>query len=80
MPLQDPLAPLPFTHAKAPRLFAPLYLFVPQIRRPYEKLLRKLLNYPNKPAVVQLHAYKWWAARAHARMHACICMHACVMT
>jgi hypothetical protein len=28
-------------------------------RRPYERLLRKLLAYPNRPALIMLHAYSW---------------------
>ncbi|GLI61581.1 hypothetical protein VaNZ11_003996 [Volvox africanus] len=31
-----------------------------QIRRPYERLLRKLLGYPNRPAVILMHAYRWF--------------------
>ncbi|GIM15714.1 hypothetical protein Vretimale_18452 [Volvox reticuliferus] len=31
-----------------------------QIRRPYERLLRKLLGYPKRPAVVLMHAYRWF--------------------
>ncbi|EFJ42302.1 hypothetical protein VOLCADRAFT_107349 [Volvox carteri f. nagariensis] len=31
-----------------------------QVRRPYEKLLRKLLGYPNRPAVVLLHGFCWF--------------------
>lgn len=29
------------------------------VRRPYERLLRKLLLLPSRPAVVLLHAYAW---------------------
>ncbi len=29
-------------------------------RRAFERLLRKLLKYPNKPAVVLVHAYCWY--------------------
>lgn len=29
-------------------------------RRPYERLLRKLLSMPNSPAVLLLHAYAWF--------------------
>ncbi|KAG1658766.1 hypothetical protein FOA52_001308 [Chlamydomonas sp. UWO 241] len=29
------------------------------VRRPFERLLRKLLNYPKRPAVVLVHAYVW---------------------
>lgn len=31
-----------------------------QVRRPYERLIRKLLQYPNRPAVVLIHAYRWF--------------------
>ncbi|KAG2493702.1 hypothetical protein HYH03_008216 [Edaphochlamys debaryana] len=31
-----------------------------QVRRPYERLIRKLLNYPRRPAVILLHAYRWF--------------------
>ncbi len=31
-----------------------------QVRRPYERLLRKLLNYPNRPAVVLMHGFRWF--------------------
>ncbi|KAL6752501.1 hypothetical protein V8C86DRAFT_2753172 [Haematococcus lacustris] len=30
------------------------------VRRPFERLLRKLLSYPNKPAVLLLNAYTWF--------------------
>ncbi|KAG2429693.1 hypothetical protein HYH02_013951 [Chlamydomonas schloesseri] len=30
------------------------------VRRPYERLIRKLLQYPRRPAVVLLHAYRWF--------------------
>ena len=29
------------------------------MRRAYERLLRKLLQYPNAPAVVLIHSYCW---------------------
>ncbi|GIL59876.1 hypothetical protein Vafri_14684 [Volvox africanus] len=31
-----------------------------QIRRPYERLLRKLLGYPKRPAVILMHAFRWF--------------------
>eukprot|EP00798_Chlamydomonas_sp_ICE-L_P000444 gene444-1844_t len=31
-----------------------------QVRRPFERLIRKLLNYPRRPAVLLLHAYTWF--------------------
>ncbi|KAG2493704.1 hypothetical protein HYH03_008218 [Edaphochlamys debaryana] len=31
-----------------------------QVRRPYERLIRKLLNYPRRPAVILMHAYRWF--------------------
>ncbi|KAG2493701.1 hypothetical protein HYH03_008215 [Edaphochlamys debaryana] len=31
-----------------------------KVRRPYERLIRKLLNYPRRPAVILLHAYRWF--------------------
>lgn len=33
-------------------------------RRSFEKLLRKLLAYPNKPAVIVLNAFKWFKVGA----------------
>jgi len=36
-------------------------LFDNEYRRAYERLLRKLLNYPNNPAVVLMHSYNWMA-------------------
>jgi len=29
------------------------------VRRPFERLLRKLMYYPNKPAVIMVHSYIW---------------------
>lgn len=29
------------------------------VRRPFEKLIRKVLNYPNRPAVVIYSAFRW---------------------
>lgn len=29
-------------------------------RRQYERLLRRLLNYPNHPAVIQLNTWSWF--------------------
>ncbi|GFH13751.1 SGNH_hydro domain-containing protein [Haematococcus lacustris] len=34
-----------------------LPVFDNAMRRPYERLLRKLLKYPNRPAVVLVHTY-----------------------
>lgn len=36
-------------------------LFDNEYRRAYERLLRKLLNYPKHPAVVLMHSYNWMA-------------------
>eukprot|EP00798_Chlamydomonas_sp_ICE-L_P032023 gene32023-16547_t len=33
--------------------------FINNIRRAFERLLRKLLQYPNRPAVVLMHSYIW---------------------
>jgi hypothetical protein len=33
---------------------------LPQHRRPFERLLRKVLSLPNAPAVILLHAYAWF--------------------
>lgn len=30
------------------------------VRRPFERLLRKLLQFPNQPAVILLNAYAWF--------------------
>ena len=30
------------------------------MRRPFERLIRKLLQYPRRPAVVLMHAYRWF--------------------
>ena len=38
---------------------SPVPTFQNNIRRLFERLLRKVLNYPKKPAVVLLHAYVW---------------------
>ena len=38
-------------------VFGPPFLNEP--RRAFERLVRKLLSYPNRPAVVLLHAYAW---------------------
>ncbi|GIM10433.1 hypothetical protein Vretimale_13985 [Volvox reticuliferus] len=40
-----------------------------QIRRPYERLLRKLLGYPNRPAVILMHAYRWFHLPADLSGH-----------
>ncbi|KAG1660750.1 hypothetical protein FOA52_010624 [Chlamydomonas sp. UWO 241] len=37
----------------------PMPLFNNDMRRAYERLIRKLLSYPNQPAVVLLHTYTW---------------------
>lgn len=34
-------------------------MFENSMRRAYERLLRKLLQYPNAPAVVLVHSYCW---------------------
>ncbi|KXZ48764.1 hypothetical protein GPECTOR_25g348 [Gonium pectorale] len=31
-----------------------------KVRRPYERLVRKLLTYPRRPAVVLFHAFRWF--------------------
>ena len=31
-----------------------------QVRRPFERLIRKLLLYPRRPAVILIHAYRWF--------------------
>lgn len=36
-------------------------LFTNEYRRAYERLLRKLLGYPNRPAVVLMHSFNWMA-------------------
>ncbi|KAG1678053.1 hypothetical protein FOA52_000849 [Chlamydomonas sp. UWO 241] len=41
-------------------------LFMNEYRRAFERLLRKLLEYPNSPAVVLVHSYDWnGAPRGH---------------
>ncbi|GIL54431.1 hypothetical protein Vafri_9966 [Volvox africanus] len=40
-----------------------------QIRRPYERLLRKLLSYPKRPAVIQMHAFRWFQIPADFSGH-----------
>ncbi|KAJ9522489.1 hypothetical protein QJQ45_008221 [Haematococcus lacustris] len=35
-------------------------LFDNSVRRPFERLLRHLLSYPNQPAVILLNAYSWF--------------------
>lgn len=37
--------------------------FLHEIRRAMERMIRKLLNYPNRPAVILLHAYAWHQVR-----------------
>lgn len=44
-----------------PVLWCPLLLH----RRPYERLLRKVLSLPNHPAVILLHAYAWLKPDPH---------------
>ena len=39
---------------------SPKPAFQNNLRRSFERLLRKLLNYPNFPAVVLVHAYIWY--------------------
>jgi hypothetical protein len=34
-------------------------------RRPYERLLRKVLSLPNNPAVILVHAYAWFKPEPH---------------
>lgn len=34
-------------------------------RRPYERLLRKVLSLPNNPAVILVHSYAWFKADPH---------------
>lgn len=29
-------------------------------RKQYERLVRRLLNYPNRPAVIQMNAWSWF--------------------
>lgn len=36
----------------------PMPPFQNDVRRGFERLVRKLLNYPNRPAVVLMHAYQ----------------------
>ena len=38
---------------------SPMPAFENDVRRPFERLLRKLLKFPNRPAVVLMHAYVW---------------------
>jgi len=38
---------------------APYPLFDNTVRRPFERLLRKLLSYPNRPAIILLNAYAY---------------------
>uniref|UniRef100_A0A7S0S1A6 SGNH hydrolase-type esterase domain-containing protein n=1 Tax=Chlamydomonas leiostraca TaxID=1034604 RepID=A0A7S0S1A6_9CHLO len=40
----------------------PTPAFQNNVRRPFERLLRKLLNYPKRPAVVMMHQYIWYQA------------------
>jgi hypothetical protein len=42
----------------------PDQLYTHESRRGYEQLLRKLLALPSKPAIIQLHNYKWWNPHA----------------
>ena len=48
---------LPRYYMEGPPFNTPPFLNEP--RRAFERLLRKLLGYPNRPAVVLLHAYAW---------------------
>eukprot|EP00798_Chlamydomonas_sp_ICE-L_P013622 gene13622-19500_t len=34
------------------------------LRRPYERLLRKLLKYPRRPAVILIHSYMWFGEKS----------------
>ena len=43
---------------------SPKPAFQNNLRRSFERLLRKLLNYPNFPAVVLVHAYIWYQVGA----------------
>ena len=45
--------------------------FTNNMRRPFERLIRKLLRYPNHPAVVLMHEYVWFyvSAQGHMRLH-----------
>ena len=57
-------------------------LFENSMRRAYERLLRKLLKYPNGPAVVLVHSYCWLRvsqASEHGRQQRlrCALKHAC---
>ena len=38
---------------------SPMPAFENDVRRPFERLLRKILNFPNRPAVVLMHSYVW---------------------
>ena len=39
---------------------APMPHFTNDMRRGMERLLRRLLTYPKRPAVVLMHAYMWF--------------------
>ena len=46
--------PAPPPHARV--------ITLPPPPRPFERLLRKLLTYPNRPALVIFNAYSWFGA------------------
>ena len=48
-----------FSHRSVNDPESPMPAFENDVRRPFERLLRKLLKFPNRPAVVLMHAYVW---------------------
>ena len=43
-----------------------------EVRRPLERLVRKLLDYPLRPAILLLHAYDWQISSPRVRRFVCV--------
>ncbi|GAX72559.1 hypothetical protein CEUSTIGMA_g15.t1 [Chlamydomonas eustigma] len=56
IPLESNMIILEYSHNDE---HAPLPLFDNHVRRSFERLLRKLLDYPKRPAILLLHTYAW---------------------